>query len=120
MFGGNFILIVEDDPLIALWLAEEVAALEGLVVGPTPTVAEALKILETQEVAAAILDANLADRDVTPVALLLVQHHVPFVICSGAKLPDDLATQCPSLRFVRKPAPPATVIAHLLDAMAQS
>src|SRR5688572_10960109 len=118
MFARNSILIVEDEPLVAMCLAADVEALDGRVVGPMPTVAEALAVLEQEEVAGAILDVNLADRDITPVARLLTSRGVPFVLHSSFCLPERLARELPGVRLVPKPAPSYTVIAHLLATMA--
>lgn len=119
MLANRSILIVEDEPLIALDLSIEVEMLDGRVVGPTPSVAGALAILENEQVCAAILDSNLADRDVTPVALWLIQCRVPFVIHSGLGIPEQLALRHPSLGFVPKPAPASAVLAHLLAVIAE-
>ena len=62
------ILIVEDQAIIALDLESAVEEANGQVIGPASTVREALKLLHANEVDAAILDANLPDGDVTPVA----------------------------------------------------
>jgi DNA-binding response OmpR family regulator len=118
MFENHAILIVEDEPLIAEELAMGGADLKGRVLGPVPTVAAALAILEHQEVTAAILDANLQDRDVTPVGLLLARRHVPFIVHSGLGVPPELARAVPQLRLVLKPAAPHTVLAHLLATIA--
>jgi len=117
MFRQRSILIVEDEPLIALDLATQVVARAGRVVGPLPTVAEALTVLEGEDVAAAILDANLVDRDITPVALLLARQGVPFVLHSAIGIPSALKQKLPSLTVVQKPAHPSIVIARLLAMM---
>ena len=66
--SGCNILIVEDQAIIALDLESAVEEANGQVIGPTSTVREAMRLLQTNEVDAAILDANLPDGDVTPVA----------------------------------------------------
>ena len=63
MLDGLHILIAEDQPMVALDLGHVVKELGGLVVGPVASVAEAMKCIQEQSVAAAILDANLVDRD---------------------------------------------------------
>jgi DNA-binding response OmpR family regulator len=118
VFGQQSILIIEDEPLIAMDLASQIEVLDGRVVGPASTVAEALALLEEQPVTAAILDAKLADRDITPVGLVLAGRGIPFIVHSGAGIPKVLALALPSLRLVRKPAPAHIVIAHLLATMA--
>jgi hypothetical protein len=66
------VLIVEDEPLIALDLAMAVEEARGKVIGPAGRVREALALMEQHLVQAAILDVNLSDRDVTPIAELLI------------------------------------------------
>jgi DNA-binding response OmpR family regulator len=115
MLAGMQILIVEDETMVALGLAAAVEDLDGRVVGPVATVADALLLLAEKPVAAAVLDANLIDRDVTPLALALLEKAVPFVVHSGTGLPDDLAAAHPNLMVVMKPASPNIVLANLFD-----
>jgi len=115
MLNGLTILIVEDEALVALALAEAVEDLEGRAVGPVATVTEALALLEHEQVAAAILDANLRDRDVTPLAMQLIEASVPFVVHAGTGLPTDLAARHPDVPVVMKPARSTAVLAALLQ-----
>lgn len=115
MLNGLPILIVEDDELIAIDLAFAVEDIQGSIVGPVSTVAAALALLDEHAVAAAILDANLLDRDVTPLALALVERAVPFVIHTGTGLPADLALVHPDLPVIAKPARSTVVLAALLQ-----
>jgi len=71
--------------------------------------------LGSEAVAAAILDANLLDRDVTPLALELIDKAVPFIIHTGTGLPDALAAQFPHLPVVMKPTRSTQVLAALLQ-----
>ena len=66
------ILIVEDEAMVALGLAFAAEDAGAIVVGPAASTIEALTLLAEQIVDAAILDVHLIDRDVTPVALALV------------------------------------------------
>jgi DNA-binding NtrC family response regulator len=114
MLKGYPILIVEDDVVIAGTLADAVQEWEGCPIGPVPTIAQALALLQTETIAAAIVDANLADSNVTPLALALIEKKIPFVVYTGAGLPAELAKLHPELPVVRKPAPPTKVLAVLL------
>lgn len=115
MLDGLPILIVEDQPLIALELCEIVESYDGRVVGPIASVAEALIRVDQEQIAGAILDANLADRDVTPLALHLIDRGTPVVIYTGTGLPDALARAHPELPMILKPARAITVLAVLVD-----
>lgn len=108
------ILIVEDDPIIALGLEMAVEDRGGIVVGPADTVAHALELIALGGIHAAVIDANLIDRDVAPVALLLLEQALPFVVHTGTGLPVVLAEQHPDLPVMMKPTDPGQVIARLL------
>ena len=63
MFSEAPILIAEDNLYLSLDLSSAVEELDGRVVGPASTVAEALTLLAQHEVAAAIIDFQLGNRD---------------------------------------------------------
>ena len=117
MFRQRAILIVEDQPLIGLSLAHAVADHDGHVIGPAETVCDALLLLDSHPVAAAILDALLPDRDVTPVALRLLDRGIPFVLHSATGLPLELAVHAPDLPLIRKPLPAPVVVQRLWQEM---
>jgi CheY-like chemotaxis protein len=113
MFDDTNILVVEDESLIAEDIADWVKAAGGRVVGPARTVAQALELIGTTPVDGAILDGHLEDRDVTPVAQLLVSRNVPLIVYSGIGLPDELAAAHPDIPLILKPAPAARVVRQL-------
>jgi DNA-binding response OmpR family regulator len=119
MFHDRPILIVEDEAMIAMDLADAVAALDGMVLGPVASVREALEILDREPVAGAILDASLIDRDISPVALRLACSGVPLVVHSATGLPPDVAAQWPGLPVLPKPAFARTVVERLLQEIAK-
>ena len=108
------ILIVEDDDILAANLAVAVEDRDAQVVGPASTVADALEALKCNDVGGAILDASLPDRDVTPVAMSLIDKGIPFLIHTGVGLPAEIATVFPHVSVVMKPADPDEVVAQLL------
>lgn len=115
MLKGLPVLIVEDEALVALELAMAIEALDGRPVGPVATVGEAMALMQTQTIAAAILDANLLDGEVTPLAVALGEKGVPFVIHTGTGLPDNLAEMMPDIPLIMKPAESIEVLAMLLQ-----
>ena len=101
----------------ALNLATEIEAAGGEVVGPYASVAAALIALDRTEVTGAILDASLTDRDVTPVAVLLVERGIAIVLHTAMGLPQELRRLHPQLRVIRKPVNAAVVMAALAEEM---
>ncbi|HSI19682.1 MAG TPA: response regulator [Sphingomonas sp.] len=109
------ILIVEDESIIALNLADAVEDAEAELVGPVGSVAEALALLATTPINGAVLDANLFDGVVTPLALHLLDLGVPFVIHTGTGMPVDLAARPLDAPLMMKPATATSVVAKLME-----
>ncbi len=111
------ILIVEDEAMIALGLAFAAEDVGAVVVGPASSTIEALTLMGQGMIDGAILDVSLTDRDVTPVAIALIEAGVPFLVHTGIGLPSDLEIAFPELPVMRKPATPGNVLARLLAEM---
>jgi two-component sensor histidine kinase len=79
---GARVLIVEDAVLLALELETGLTDAGAQVVGPAYELEEAMALLD-QPIDAAVLDANLNGRSVTPVAEVLHQRKIPFVFATG-------------------------------------
>lgn len=78
------ILIVEDEPLIALMLEDYLDELGREVAGIADSVVEALRLIEEGGVDAAILDVNLRGGEKSwPVADVLAGRGTPFLFASG-------------------------------------
>lgn len=78
------VLVVEDEYLLADDLRQELADAGALVVGPAPSVAQALELLEAErELDAAVLDINLRGETVFPVADALTARGIPFLFTTG-------------------------------------
>jgi CheY-like chemotaxis protein len=94
---GRRLLIVEDDYLIAADLANSLEELGIDVVGPTGSVEDALDLVESQgeRLDAAVLDINLREEPVYPVANALAARGIPFVFTTGydaAAIPEAYAS----------------------------
>ncbi len=111
--AGTPILIVEDEPYIALDLAMAVEDAAGRVVGPVGSVKEALALLAVGGVAGAILDVNLRDGDVVPVLDVLLKLGIPLTIQTGAGLPVDFRERYPALTVHIKPTSPTSLIEEI-------
>lgn len=113
------ILIVDDEPFIALDLAMAVEDAGCLVVGPAGSVREALGLLEASRVTAAILDVNLSDGDVTPVVDVLVARGVPLIFQTGVGLPPSLKARYPDLLVYAKPVMSERLVEMLIGLIPQ-
>src|SRR5690606_23440639 len=82
MLDGKRILIVEDEAIRALDLADAAAESGAMVVGPCTRLAAALLSAE-QGVDGAVLDVDLAGEAVFPLADRLALAAVPFVFQTG-------------------------------------
>lgn len=78
------ILIVEDDPLVAMMLEGYLDALGCDVAGCVETVAEAILRITAGSIGAAILDVHLADGETSePVAVVLNAARIPYIVTTG-------------------------------------
>jgi PAS domain S-box-containing protein len=80
---GKKILIIEDEPLIAMTLVDDLLEVGGEVVGPAHSIWEARTMIETLEFDAALLDGNLSGDRVDEIAARLTQKGAPFVFVTG-------------------------------------
>ena len=95
MVVRNRILIVEDEPLIAMMLEDFLEALDKQVAGTADTVDMALEIIAAGGVDAAILDVNLRGGQTSwPVADALADAGVPFLLATGGSGDTVEARHC--------------------------
>jgi DNA-binding response OmpR family regulator len=78
------ILIVEDEPLIAMMLEDFLDVLGHVVAGVVDSVATALDLLGQGGIDAAILDVNLRGGETCwPIADALADADIPFILATG-------------------------------------
>ncbi len=77
------ILIVEDEPFIALTLEDMLFELGFIVAGCVADVPAALALIGREEIDGALLDVNLGSQKIDPVADLLAERACPFVFTTG-------------------------------------
>jgi len=82
MMRNKPILVVEDEPLIAMDI-ETMLEEAGYATLATASVAETLRVIDQHEIAAALVDIQLEGRDCGPVARLLARKGVPFAYVTG-------------------------------------
>jgi CheY-like chemotaxis protein len=79
------ILIVEDEPLIAMMIEDFLDALDREVAGTADNDADALDLVAAGGIDAAILDVNLRNHEKSwPVADALAEAGIPFILSTGA------------------------------------
>lgn len=110
MKHGNFrVLIVEDEPLIA-WMLEDIVSSLGLdVAGPFGSVEEASCYLRDDIPEAALLDVNLPDGEVYPIADQLKDRKVPIIFHTANVRSDELKTRYDGARVIMKPSDPVSL-----------
>lgn len=113
LLEGSRVLVVEDEVMIAMDLAWEVEAAGALVVGPAPSIRDALQLIDANGLCGAILDVNLLDGIVTPVIDRLRHAGIPVVMQSGEQLPADIAQRHGDVPTFRKPAISADLVRRL-------
>ena len=112
------VLVVEDNPLLAMAL-EDLLESEGVnTVGPARSVADGLELLRDEGVDAAILDIELGDERVWPIAEQLHRQAIPFVflsaVCNENEVPDRFRSQI----CMSKPAEPRYLVATVEELLA--
>jgi len=115
--NGRRILVVEDESLVAMLLETILEDMGCQPVGAYSTVDEALKVLEDGvEIDGALLDVNVAGREVFPVAEALKARGLPFVFSTGygeGGLPESWRGN----PTIQKPFTEATVQNALMSAL---
>jgi DNA-binding response OmpR family regulator len=111
------ILILEDDPLLALDLEDFFTELGAKVIGPVSSVEQALQAVSTG-VDGAVLDLNLRGVYSYPVIEALAKAGTPLVVCSGyAELPDT-RTELTDIVLLPKPCDLRVLQARLAEQIA--
>ena len=86
--AGRIILVVEDEPLVALEIVDTLTACGAHVVSAS-RVAEAVSSVDLHRIAAAVLDINLDGENGSVLCQHLSQREIPFLFYTGyATAPD--------------------------------
>jgi DNA-binding response OmpR family regulator len=104
---GSAVLIVEDEPLIALDIAQAFERV-GALVTTTNTLRHALILVENDSLTAAVLDHALSDGNTTSLCKRLNERSIPFVLYTGF---SKLEGECAAGVHVAKPANPDALVA---------
>lgn len=108
------ILIIEDEPMIALDLQDLLEDAGFDVAGVAGKLETALALIETKKFDAAVIDANLGGISSSPAAAALADRSVPFIVLSGYSFKQHEAA-FPKALFIQKPCRPDQLINALKD-----
>lgn len=106
------IIIIEDEPLIALDLQDLLVDAGFEIAGVAGKLENALALIESTVFDAAIVDANLGGVSSSPAATALTTRGLPFIVLSGYSVKQQFAA-FPGGHFIQKPCRPAQLIQAL-------
>lgn len=81
--AGRRVMVVEDEILVAMLIEDILVDEQCVVLGPYGDLDEALKAARTERMDLALLDMNLRGRLSLPLAELLTQRGIPFLLLTG-------------------------------------
>jgi DNA-binding response OmpR family regulator len=113
------VLVVEDEAIVAIDIAQQLTEDGFVVVGPAPSVAKALRLIVDVGCDIAVLDVNLRDETAEPVARELRLRRTPFLFLSAVSR-DHLPSGFTDEVLLPKPARPAVLVAALQSLIADS
>lgn len=99
---GPRVLLVEDEPLVALMMKELLTGLGCSVLGPLSATSAALATARHETIEFAILDINLNGELVYPVADVLDWRGVPFIFVTGYDV-DSIEERFKQVTVLQKP-----------------
>jgi len=113
VLGSKTILIVDGSTYAALDLSASIEDSDGCVAGPVGTLPEALTILDSCEVAGAVVDGELPDA--TALVMRLAKEGMPLVVQTSMPLPRALDCLGGRLSVLMRPVDARTIIRTLAD-----
>jgi DNA-binding NarL/FixJ family response regulator len=109
------VLVVEDEPIVAMEIADQLKNAGGTVVGPCSTVGQAVAALDRSKIDVAIVDYVLADDNSGDLQAALEDKGVPFLVLTG--YPRVLVRRSEGQHVLSKPVAP-DVLASTLRSLA--
>jgi DNA-binding response OmpR family regulator len=110
MLNRSRILIAEDEAITAVDMAYAVEDANGHVLGPVARVSEGLGLVAREHIHAAILDVNLLDGEITPLAQALLDKSVVVLFHTASNVPEAISGH---VGVCRKPMHPVEVVRTL-------
>ena len=111
---GKRVLIVEDEPVIAIDHASALTEAGAEIVATCTTVHGAVAFLQERPIDVAVVDFVLADGNSEPVQSLLRQKHIPFVVVSS--YPHMLVRSEPGQEVLSKPVTADLLCGRVVEA----
>jgi PAS domain S-box-containing protein len=115
---GKRVLLVEDEPLIAMEVESQLLQAGCEVVGPAATVERAKALIAEATFDTALIDANLDGNPVDEIAAALTQKGIPFAFATGYGR-DALPLPFRDGHLLSKPFDPEQVIAMVQKLLSQ-
>ncbi len=97
------VLLVEDNMVIALDTSDILTEHGASYVHMTGNVEGALKIIADHDISFALLDVNLGDQNSLPVAEVLADRGIPFILATGYGDAQSITANFPPTEIVNKP-----------------
>ncbi len=110
MLGGARILVVENEPLIAMEMVQTIEEAGGIVAASVRSQHEALTLAEYADVHAALLDVRLSDGTAFDVASRLAARGIPFLFCTADSEDRARFSDWPEVPVVIRPHRPEVII----------
>lgn len=114
------ILVAEDETIVAFDLCDTVAEAGFEVEGPHSGISSAMLAFQKQKPDLAILDIQLDDGVVFPLAQKLAAEQVPIIFHSGRLSADEVEEHFPAATTLSKPCPPAEMLHTVNDVLERS
>jgi DNA-binding NtrC family response regulator len=103
------ILLVEDEPLLAMDVERLLGEVGFHVMGPVTTISRAIRSIEAERPSLTVVDLNLGGEMVFPLLDILADRAIPFVIVTGHSI-EMVPSRHRHRPFLQKPYEPAALL----------
>jgi DNA-binding response OmpR family regulator len=110
--ADRFILVVEDESIVAIDMASIISMAGGRVIGPFQSIGQGFRFREFKHIDAALLDISLNGESVFKLADAIARRGIPIVFLSGREA-DVLPPEHRQSRFLSKPCETIGLISAL-------
>ena len=111
------ILVAEDERIIGCDLCDTVTEAGYLVEGPHSNISSAMLAYQKHKPDLAILDVQLDDGFVFPLAERLIAEDVPVIFHSGQVSMEEIGKRFPKSASLAKPCPPDQMLESVAEAL---